>query len=219
LENGVLQTVEEWRHSLDEVKTLGLPPHLYPAKNWDSLAALSCVLSRTTNDAHVLDAGAELYSVILPWLFLYGYRNLVGVNLSFDRPRRRGPISYIPGDLTRTAFPDETFDAITCLSTIEHGVDLDAYFRETARLLKPGGVLVTSMDYYESPTETWGKTMYGAPIHIFSRSEVEEMLPIGRRYGFDLTGPLSLRCADRAVHWELHGLRYTFLMLTMQKGE
>ena len=49
------------------------------------------------------------------------------------------PIRYIPGDLTHTPFPDGYFDAIACLSVIEHGVPLQNYFREMYRLLKPNG--------------------------------------------------------------------------------
>ena len=46
----------------------------------------------------ILDAGAEIYSNVLPALFLYGYRDLHGINLGFSDPTRRGPIRYIPGD-------------------------------------------------------------------------------------------------------------------------
>lgn len=53
-------------------------------KNWDGLAALACILQTTRTSATVLDAGAALGSMILPWLFLYGYRSLVGVNLQFE---------------------------------------------------------------------------------------------------------------------------------------
>ena len=45
----------------------------------------------------------------------------------------------------------ESFDAITCQSVIEHGVDLEAYFREMARILKKGGHLI-----YHSRGRQWG---------------------------------------------------------------
>lgn len=70
--NAVLQTQREWQDALEQVKTLGLPPHDDPYKNWDSLAALSLIINTTTRKAHILDAGSELYSTILPWLVSYG---------------------------------------------------------------------------------------------------------------------------------------------------
>ena len=81
-------------------------------------------------------------------------------------------IHYEPGDATDTRFDTESFDAITCLSVVEHGVDLDGYFREAARILKPGGALVTSTDYFPDPVDTAGKHAYGVPVKIFDRDEI-----------------------------------------------
>ena len=91
-ENDVLKRRQQWFDSLDQVVRLGLPHHIELPKNWDSLAALDCILRRTGREASILDAGSELYSVILPWLYLYGYHNLRGINHVFDSAVRRGPI-------------------------------------------------------------------------------------------------------------------------------
>ncbi len=119
----------------------------------------------------------------MPALFLYGYRDLHGINLSFTDAARRGPIRYIPGDLTGTPYADSSFDAITCLSVIEHGVPLSDYFREMFRLLKPGGLLITSTDYWPTPIDTRGQIAHGSPIKIFSRAEVEAALEIAKSSG------------------------------------
>src|SRR4051795_8749900 len=133
--NAVLQTRAEADEAQRQVERLGLPPHEDPPKNWDALAALDAVLDEVPQDGWVLDAGATLYSPLLPWLFLYGYRNLHGLNLEFDAPVKRGAIDYSPGDLLEAPYPDGRFDAIACLSVIEHGVDVPRYLREAARLL------------------------------------------------------------------------------------
>jgi len=77
--NAVLQTREEMEGAVEQVTKLRLPIMGDREKNWDSLAAIDCILANTKPGARILDAGAELYSVILPWLFLYGYRRLEGV--------------------------------------------------------------------------------------------------------------------------------------------
>src|SRR5947209_7897849 len=69
--NAVLKTCQEWEDAVKQVKALGLPLRSDLPKNWDCLAALDCILGKTNSDAYILDAGAELYSVTLPWLYLY----------------------------------------------------------------------------------------------------------------------------------------------------
>jgi SAM-dependent methyltransferase len=216
--NAALKTQQEVEASVAEVDRLHLPHSHEPAKDWDSLGALQEILSRTPTHAAVLDAGAEMYSRLLPWLYLYGYRNLRGINLVFRQPVRRGPIVYEPGDLTATRFSDASFDAISCMSVIEHGVDLGAYFREMSRLLRPGGLLVTSTDYFEAPTDTKGLSAYGVPIHVFAKEELQSAIEIAQHHGLELTGPLDPTCRDRVVQWEPYGLRYTFVVFAMTKA-
>ncbi len=191
--------------------------HRGPEKNWDHLAAVTTILANTAPSARILDAGAEIYSNVLPALFLYGYRELYGINLSFTDPTRRGPIRYLSGDLTRTAFPDSFFDAITCLSVIEHGVPLADYFREMYRLLKPNGLLITSTDYYPTPVDTRGHVAHGTPIKIFSKPEILTALDLARSVGFELSGDIDLDCEDKPICWEPFGLEYTFVLFTLRK--
>jgi hypothetical protein len=215
--NAVLKKQDEVKASIEQVRTLGLPIRDDPPKNWDSLAALDLILRTTTSKARIFDAGGELYSMILPWLFLYGYRNLIAANLEFRKTTRRGSIVYEKADITQTTYPDETFDAITCLSVIEHGVDLNAYFREMSRLLKSGGVLITSADYWETPIDTRGQMEYGVPIHVFTKEEIIEALKLARQYGFSPLSPLDLASEEKVVHWKEHDLHYTFVTLSLRK--
>ncbi|MBK7072047.1 MAG: class I SAM-dependent methyltransferase [Myxococcales bacterium] len=215
----VLGSIDEWRAARAEARALGLPRHPDPPKTWDTLAAIDAVVARVPLTGRVLDAGGELYSTLLPSLARYGYRDLHAINLAFDRPRRRGPIVYQPGDATRTTWADGAFDAITCLSVIEHGVDVERFLAEAARLLRPGGVLVISTDYWPAPVETHGRTAYGTPIKIFDRDDLGALLAAAARH--QLTPPatvddaLAAAPAERAVTWQRHDLRYTFAVLTL----
>ena len=94
--NSALKTQKEVDRAVSEVRSLGLGVRGDLPKNWDSLATLDCVLKNTDKNARIFDAGAALYSVILPWLFLYGYKNLVGGNYIFKKKIKRGPILYEP---------------------------------------------------------------------------------------------------------------------------
>ena len=217
-ENAVLQTRQEWEQAIAQALDLGLPLHQDPPKNWDSLAALSAILKRTDASARILDAGAERYSVLLPWLAGYGYENLIGINLVFEEPFKQDKILYEYGDLTRTQYQSNSFDAIACLSVIEHGVDSRAYFQEMSRLLKPGGILVTSTDYYDEPIDTRGQTAFGVPLRLFSRTDLQTILRMATDYGLALTSSIRLECTEKAVIWQAHSLSYTFVIFTHQKS-
>jgi SAM-dependent methyltransferase len=219
--NAVLQTRADLDAAVQQVTRLGLPSVHRTAKNWDTLGALDCILRHTGTRARILDAsleaGAEVYARILPWLCMYGYRRLEGINLGLEKPRRMGPMIYKFGDIQRTDYPAECFDAIACLSAIEHGIDLNAYFREMSRILKPGGILVTSTDYWEAGLDTQGKEMFGVPVHVFNKQEIVNALATAGENSLLPTGPLDLSCTEKAVHWSNVDLDFTFVVFTLRK--
>src|SRR5665213_4499487 len=119
----VLQDDADWRDAVDEARKRGLPLHRDLPKNWDTVGAASTVLSRVGPTGRVLDAGAARYSTLLIWLYLYGLRDLVGINLEFRRTVHHGHngcVAFEPGDATASRFDAGSFDAMTCLSVIEH---------------------------------------------------------------------------------------------------
>jgi glycosyltransferase involved in cell wall biosynthesis/SAM-dependent methyltransferase len=217
LPTDVLGSVAEYQRAVAECRRLGLPLHRDRPKNWDALGAVSTVLHEIGTDARVLDAGAARYSSILPWLRLYGVRELVGNNLEFTRVTRHGPVVFEPGDITSTAYADASFDAITCMSVIEHGVPLDGFARESARILRPGGLLVISTDYDQDPPDVAGKTAYGNPVMIFDPDGIRAFVKTAESRGLTLQGELRLAHAERPVHWKRTGLDYTFIRLTFRR--
>lgn len=215
--NAVLQSGAQVASSVEQVRALGLPAVEARPKNWDSLAALHLILENTPRSARIFDAGGERYSMILPWLCLYGYTHLIAGNLLFERPEKVGPILYEQADITKTKYPDGFFGAITCLSVIEHGVDLALYFREMARILAPGGLLITSTDYWDSPVDTRGQRAYGVPIRIFTKPEILAAVALARAHGFEPTSELDLGVGEPVVHWTPYDLRYTFAIFSLRK--
>ncbi|MGN6601347.1 MAG: GNAT family N-acetyltransferase [Ginsengibacter sp.] len=216
--DAVLKSKEEYLRSLSNLNLQNLPIHIDPPKNWDSFAALQVILSHTGSeleDKVVLDAGGESYSSILPLLDAFGFRRLHCINLCLSELEHAGNISFEHGDITTTRFSDNTFDYIVCLSVIEHGVDIEKYFKEMGRILKKGGLLITSTDYWHEAVQTAGRSAYNAPVKIFKRDEVLNMVDVAKRYGLQLKGELDLTCANTVVSWM--GLDFTFIYFTLEK--
>jgi hypothetical protein len=57
-DNAVLKTSKESDEATEQVRRLGLPIVRDLCKNWDTLAALDCILDSTSTSAKILDAGA-----------------------------------------------------------------------------------------------------------------------------------------------------------------
>lgn len=213
----VLSLRAEWERAIADCRRLGLPLHHDRPKNWDALGAVSVLLHERGRDIRVLDAGAARYSSVLPWLYLYGVERLIGNNLEFTRPHHRGPVRYEPGDITATGYGDASFDAITCMSVIEHGVPLEPFLAETARLLAPGGTLVVSTDYDREPPDTSGHQAYGVPVKIFGPEDIRRLVSLAAGKGLDLLGDLVLEHESRPIHWKRTGLDFTYIRLVFTK--
>jgi SAM-dependent methyltransferase len=163
-----------------------------PPKNWDRPCRGGLHSQSYHPEGPHSRCWAETYSRVLPWLCMDGYRRLLAINLTFNKKVRRGPTTHRHGDITHTDYADESFDAITCLSVVEDGVNVESYFKEMWRILKPGGLLVTWTDYWQTPTETGGLHFYGVPIHhVFTEEEVLNALHLAKRNGFAMTGPIT----------------------------
>jgi SAM-dependent methyltransferase len=193
--------------------------HPTRTKTWDLLKAAHAVIALLKPEtARILDAGC-VGSPILEVLHGHGYRDLWGCDFTEnDLPQVPG-LKFWKRDLTKTEFPAASFDAVTCLSVVEHGVPLHAFFSEMQRLLKPSGYLLVSIDYHDPkiPTEDVDRRYtFGLPWQIFSKTEVEAAVLEAEKHGFRLLQPIRWEQGPRPpVTW--NGKRYTFLFLALQK--
>jgi SAM-dependent methyltransferase len=216
--NRALRSRGEVDAAIAMLREAGLAPHGDRPKNWDALVALGTLLDRVSRRQRILDMGATQYSPLLRWLYQYGYRRLVGIDLVYEEPVRRGPIEYLPMDLTATTFPDASFAGIACLSVIEHGVDIDRFLAESARLLSVGGVLVVSTDYWPEPMDVGDRQAYGHAVRIFDRSSLADLVERGKVHGLEPIGTVDLSAGERAVRWERMDLDYTFAVLVLRRA-
>jgi SAM-dependent methyltransferase len=215
--NRALRTSAEVDGAVAEVEACGLAAHSDRAKNWDLLVTLGTILERTNTRGAVLEMGAAKYSRLLPWLYAYGYRRLVGIDLVPMDLKHPTMIDFRTMDLSATSFPDGSFDAIGCLSVIEHGVSPEGFAREASRLLRPGGVAILSTDFWWTPLDVADKTAYGVPVHVLTPEDIGTWLEVAARHGLTPISPVRLECVDKVVRWERLGLDYTFVDLVLEK--
>lgn len=218
----VLQTPAERDAATHLTRLLGLPSHQDPQKNWDTLKCLHYILQSCDPALPILDAGSSSKSVILKWLTMFGFRDLYACDLQDEKAKYQNTeIKFSRQDLTNTDYPSNYFQAITSISVIEHGLPLDKCVVEMARLLKPGGLLLTSTDYWPDYIDCSGIYPYGdrmPEMKVFQPSEIEQFCGLAGAAGLTLCSPLDLTAAEKSVKWERVNREYTFIFLAMRKA-
>lgn len=218
--NSVLKTDQEVEESLQNLKKLKLRPHNDTPKNWDCYRAFSFILRNGNKESKVLDVGCADYGVILSWLELYSFSNLYGCDISFKRDFRKGKIHYSKQDLQKTNFASASFDLVTSISVIEHGVDVRTYLKEMSRLLKPEGYLLTSTDYWPESIDAKGLYPYGKALgemKIFTRNDIEKLLCMAKEHGLELIEPVDFSYKEKVVHWQRVDKKFTYIFFILRK--
>ncbi len=219
--NSVLMSESEVEASISNLRLLKLYTRSDKPKNWDAYRAFSFVLRFGNRTSRILDVGSR-YGVLLPWLSLYGFTSLYGCDISYEKDFYDRKILYKKQNLECTDFDSNYFDFITSLSVVEHGVDLNRYFVEMHRILKPKGFLFTSTDYWPDPIDTKGLYPYGrefGEMKIFSRPEIEQMISIANEHNLSLYEVVNFSYQDKVVNWDRLDRKFTFIFLVMQKNE
>lgn len=237
--NSVLQDNSEVDAAIQSLVSLGLFPHHARVKAWDTWKMID-MMSKADRNATVLDVGCN-GSPILPMLKLLGFVNLYGCDITLTtrypvalmklyhsfRHKEYKPMVDMLEDksfklsiqnLEKTDYESGKFDFITSLSVIEHGVDIDRYFREMGRIIKKGGLLLTSTDYWpDKITNTVKAISQASPDNIFSREEIDDLIKKAEKNGFALTEPVDFTYKDKVVHWDATGLDYTFIFFALRR--
>ncbi len=219
--NCALKTKDDVMLSMAGIKKADLRYHETSYKNWDMWDFLCHATRKPLSfGAAILDVGCA-GSPFLHNLASLGFKNLHGIDFDYlPGQAQHWPdrIRYHRGDLTKTPFEYGMFDMVTSLSVIEHGVDPEEYIREMSRILKPGGLLLTSTDYWPEKVRTWDvrrKKTFGLPWRILRPDDIVEIVNIGRRWGLEPTGALDFSVQDKVVNWE--GKNYTFFSFALRK--
>jgi ubiquinone/menaquinone biosynthesis C-methylase UbiE len=89
-------------------------------------------------------------------------RRLVGIDIHGESARVEAMLETLglsaelrDGSLFQLPFADDEFDALVCLSVLEHITDFDTAFGEFARVLRPGGVAVFGFPVRNTVTDSF----------------------------------------------------------------
>ena len=186
-------------------------------KSWDVLMTTVFLERNLSLDQPILDIGA-FRSEILPILRRLDFTDLTGIDLDPNILRMPGAdsIRYQVADCYSTSFADGAFAAVTAISVLEHGFNRERLLAELARIIRPGGFFIASVDYWPEKIDTSGIEVYGMDWTIFSREDVLTFIADAARVGFSPVGEINLRSEERTVAWM--GNEFTFAWLSLRKN-
>lgn len=164
--------------------------------------------SRVPAGERLLDAGAGEG----PYRERFGHARYVAL----DDRRGDGTWDYggldAVGNLLRMPFKDGSFGAVLCTETLEHLTDPEAFLRETARVLRPGGRLYLTAPLqfreHQEPHDYFRYTRHGVRL-LLDRAGLaaESVEPEGGYFAFlgDKIQPAHrhLFRKDRALVWKV----------------
>jgi SAM-dependent methyltransferase len=223
----VLSSWEDLGASIERLQP-GNSYHADPLKNWD-LSQIVEMIELLPRSVRILDAGcSESQCSVLRCLRRKGFQHLDGMDLHISTDDRiqqaygmlkerrpKPPFRLWRGDITATKFDDAAFNAIVCLSVIEHGLEIRSFLKEMNRILKPGGVLYISTDYWPEKIESGGVKPWGLDWTVFCHEEIAEIVRAARDVGLTAQDPEIPKAGVPLVKWS--GRAYTFLSMVLTK--
>jgi len=106
--------------------------------------------------------------------------------------RTHDPVSanplYILADFLKNSLPSNSFDVVIAIESLEEMIDKNHFFAETARILRPGGRLISSAWIVKETPSKWEKEHLLQPIcqerHIPSIGTEQEYRKMLEKAGF-----------------------------------
>lgn len=209
----VLQKWQEVGEATLSLQSQRLPTHITVQKNWDQFLLYQALTTRD-RQSWIIDLGCG-DCCTLDFLAALGFTNLHGIDLEVKQANNL-PYELYEGDIIKTSFPSQSYDIAVSISVIEHGVDIAAFFQEAHRLLKAGGILFITTDYWEDKIQVDEFIRpFGLTWKIFSKLEIQETIALANNYGFALENVNIPTCVDTTVSW--YNKNYTFIALSLRK--
>lgn len=238
-----ISVLKDWQEvglSYLELMKRNLYVGTWPNKQWD-IWQFYTDLHAVDRSWPALDIGCGGNSVLrLLWKMRFNFIRGVDLHLSLnDRLRhledliknlRLSPrVSFLPYTIHQKDYltmhsSKELFGIITALSVVEHGVIAEQFFSKAAELLRSGGILYLTTDYWPTQKETScvpRSQTFNLPWIIFDRVKLIEWIEIAESCGFLV--PSSSAIEEAFVlqpcvtsHWQ--GFDYTSIYLSFVKA-
>jgi glycosyltransferase involved in cell wall biosynthesis/SAM-dependent methyltransferase len=232
---GVLLTADELLSARKRALAAGLCPLPDQRKYWDNWRAIQALQARIGGSEPIVDLGCRS-GILLTWLDQLGYQRLYGCDVRYPLPPlkaalRQGLWSTVyagvrmavrhragmrRASVERTGFPSGHFAAATCMSVVEHGVDLPEFFAECARILRPRGVLALSTDYWPERIDLRGMRRFAGPDRIFDHAGALALCEAAEHNGLHVAGEPQLDTVEAVI--ESDGFRFTFLYILFERA-
>lgn len=216
--NKFLQTRQEVDQCTEWLKREGLISHYFTCKDFD-IANICGIL----DNGDLLDMGSNGSWILQNAIKLGIKGRKCGIDLSEPEFKKMPEIEYIKGDLMATPYKNNSFDTITCLSVIEHEVDFGKLSKECSRLLRKGGSLYISFDYWNPKVDTTdvGTKLYGLKWNILDASDVSKLEVALGNHGLRMSSNLDWTIKDTVINPQFcapYGKAYTFGLLKFIKA-
>lgn len=209
-----LRSVNEVEECTRFLNDNGYVSHALSCKDWDLAKIIPEI-----KDGNFLDMGSCESYILTNVVNKNICGQKYGVDLRLPTVVVSG-VKYLVGNLINVPMPDKYFKYLTCLSVIEHGVDLEGFAKEASRLLENGGRVFVTFDYWD-PTITPSVQLYGLPWRPLDKPMVSYFISICEKYGLYLVGDVDWTIKDPVIKEGYYspeaGIRYTFGILTFEK--
>ena len=213
--NRCLLTRAEVDEATQWLKERNLIPHGLSCKNPD--IAFVCA---NIGDGDICDLGADGSWVLQNAVKMGLKGEKHGIDLIIPKDAVYEGFEMIEGDLMNTPYPDGKFDYVTCMSVIEHSVDFKLFAKECARILKPGGKLIVSADYFNPKPDTSEMKLYNLSWNVLGPDEVISLISELHNVGIETTSDIDLMVQEAVINPKFcspANVSYTFIYLEFVK--
>jgi SAM-dependent methyltransferase len=99
--------------------------------------------------------------------------DLTSGNVSFSKKNyRMTGLKFIQGDAENLDFPDSTFDALINIESSSHYGDIEKFFRQVKRVLRPGGFFLYADIWTEAETPLLYRRLASAGLELISSDDM-----------------------------------------------